>query len=98
MFVFPSLYEGFGIPVLEAFTCDCPLVCSNESSLPEIAGEAAYYFDPYSEISIKNAISKVLEDSDLRNRLISSGKKRLQQFSWKQTALQTKKVYEQILS
>jgi len=97
-FIFPSLYEGFGIPVLESFACGCPLICSDVSSLPEIAGDGACYFDPYSEESIKNAVLKVLEDTELREDLISKGYERLKRFSWKQTAEQTKKIYERVLA
>ncbi len=97
LFVFPSLYEGFGIPVLEAFYCACPLVCSNTGSLPEIAVDGACYFDPYSEDSIKNVISQVLNDINLRDKLVQNGTKRLEYFSWKQTALQTQKIYESVL-
>jgi len=96
-FVFPSLYEGFGIPILESFACGCPLLCSDTSSLPEIAGEGACYFDPYSEESIQNAVLKVLGDAHLRNDLILKGYDRLKKFSWHQTAEQTKKIYESIL-
>jgi len=96
-FVFPSLYEGFGIPILEAFACGCPVVCSNSSSFPEIAEEAAYYFDPYSENSINYAIIKVSEDRKLRNELINKGYEKLKEFSWEKTAEQTKKVYEDLL-
>lgn len=96
-FVFPSLYEGFGIPILEAFACGCPVVCSNSSSFPEIAEEAAYYFDPYSENSINYAIIKVSEDRKLRNELINKGYEKLKEFSWEKTAEQTKKIYEDLL-
>ncbi len=97
MFVFPSLYEGFGMPILEAFACACPLVCSKTSSLPEIAGNGAHYFDPYKEESISNAIQKVLEDGDYRRELIKNGTTRLKLFSWQQTAIDTKKVYEGVM-
>jgi len=97
LFVFPSLYEGFGIPVLESFACACPLVCSNTSSLPEIAGEGACYFDPYSETSMQSAIFKVLNDKTLRDQLVLNGRERLKNFSWKETAMQTQKIYENIL-
>lgn len=97
-FIFPSLYEGFGIPVLESFACGCPLLCSNTSSLPEIAGDGAIYFDPYSEESIKAAIMKVIEDDGLRIDLINKGHKQLEKFSWRQTAEQTKKIYESVMS
>lgn len=96
-FVFPSLYEGFGIPVLESFACKCPLICSNTSSLPEIAGDGAIYFDPNSEESIKSAVENVLKDKELRDSLIENGIKQLKQFSWQETALQTKKIYESIV-
>ena len=96
-FIFPSLYEGFGIPVLESFACGCPLLCSDVSSLPEVAGEAACYFDPYSEESIRDAVLRVLDDTNLRKDLIAKGQERLKQFSWQQTAEQTKKIYESVL-
>jgi glycosyltransferase involved in cell wall biosynthesis len=96
-FIFPSLYEGFGIPILESFACGCPVICSYTSSLPEIAGEAACYFDPYSELSIRNMVLKVLEDTSLRHNLILKGYERLKKFSWQQTAEQTKKIYESVL-
>lgn len=97
MFVFPSLYEGFGIPILEAFACECPLVCSNTSSLKEIADDGAEYFDPYSEQSIYNATEKVLNSLVERTRLINNGTKRLLHFSWEKTAEKTLKVYESII-
>ncbi|KFJ42392.1 glycosyltransferase family 4 protein [Francisella philomiragia] len=97
LFVFPSLYEGFGIPVLESFACDCPLICSNTSSLPEIANNGAEYFDPYSQESIYLAIKKVLEDSNRRKELIDNGRQRLAFFSWEKTAQDTKKIYEDLL-
>ena len=98
MFVFPSLYEGFGIPVLESFACACPLVCSNTSSLPEIADNAAEYFDPYDEKSIYTAIKNVLEDEEKRKILVKNGSERLKYFSWEQTADLTKKVYKSVMN
>ena len=68
-FVFPSLYEGFGIPIIEAFECGCPVIASNVSSLPEVAGNAALYFDPESEISIKNEMIRILTDEKLRESI-----------------------------
>ena len=97
LFVFPSLYEGFGIPILEAFACNCPLVCSDTSSLSEIASDAAYYFNPYSEESIKNAILKILENHNIQEELKKQGILRLKQFSWEKTAIETNKVYESIV-
>ena len=97
MFVFPSLYEGFGIPVLESFASGCPLVCSNTSSLPEIAGNGAEYFDPYNEELIYAAIKKVFEDDDKKVQLVTNGFERLKNFSWEKTAEQTYKIYESII-
>lgn len=98
LFVFPSLYEGFGIPILEAFACGCPLACSHTSSLPEIAGEGANYFDPYSVASMRETIHQLLGNQPLRTQLINNGTARLKAFSWGKTALETQKVYEKVLS
>jgi glycosyltransferase involved in cell wall biosynthesis len=97
VFVFPSLYEGFGIPILEAFSCGCPCVVSNTSSLPEVAGEAALYFNPDDEQSILEAVTKVTNNSLLREELISKGYERLKMFSWRQTSELTLRVYASIL-
>jgi glycosyltransferase involved in cell wall biosynthesis len=97
LFVFPSIYEGFGIPLLEAFSCDCPVVCSNSSSLPEIADNAAAYFNPADIDSIFSTMAKVLGNNNLKEELIQNGRKRLKIFSWEKTAHETKKVYESIL-
>lgn len=97
LFVFPSLYEGFGIPILESFSCGCPLVCSNTGSLPEIAADGAEYFDPYSEESIYKAITKVLNSNKRKSVLIKNGTERLKYFSWEKTANETKKVYKSII-
>ncbi len=92
-FVFPSLYEGFGLPVLEAFTCACPAVLSNTSSLPELGGDAAAYFDPKDIGSIERTLAKVVFDEDLRLEMVNKGLERAKQFSWDKTAAETKKVY-----
>jgi len=96
-FVFPSLYEGFGFPILEAFQCGCPLVCSNTSSFPEVAGEAACYFDPYDTESIKDAINKVLYNENLKQEMIIKGFLKTEKFSWESTQKNTKIVYEKVL-
>ncbi|HON82100.1 MAG TPA: glycosyltransferase family 1 protein [Methanoregulaceae archaeon] len=96
-FIFPSLYEGFGIPVLEAFACRCPALLSNTGSLPEVGGDAALYFDPTDSESLRSAITDVLEDEKLRDKLIHAGLKQLGKFSWERTAWETKIVYEKSL-
>jgi glycosyltransferase involved in cell wall biosynthesis len=97
-FIFPSLYEGFGIPVLEAFSCGCPVLVSNTSSLPEVAGDAAIYFDPLDKQSLTYQIERILSDDSLRESLIENGFKRSKLFSWEKTAAATKKVYDMALS
>jgi glycosyltransferase involved in cell wall biosynthesis len=92
-FVFPSLYEGFGLPVLEAFSCQCPVIMSNTSSLPEIGGDAVAYFDPDDQESIRSAVELVLLNEKYRHDLIQKGSERLKLFSWEKTAVLTKKVY-----
>lgn len=96
-FVFPSLYEGFGIPILESFECGCPVICSRTSSLPEVAGDAAIYFDPTDKLSIQNSIHKVIYDDELKNNLISKGTERIKEFTWEKTADKTKKIYEGVI-
>lgn len=96
-FVFPSFYEGFGIPVLEAMNCDCPIVLSNVSSLPEIAGEAAIYFVPKDVDSITKALSDVIFDNQRREELINKGRARRENFSWLKTAKETINLYKKIL-
>jgi len=96
-FVFPSLYEGFGIPVLESFACKCPVIVSNTSSFPEVAGDAAIYFNPTDKISILNSIQKVIYDDELRDQLVYKGSQRVKEFTWEKTANKTKKMYEGIL-
>lgn len=80
--VFPSLFEGFGMPIIEAMSCDCPVICSNTTSLPEIAGNAAYFIDPQDPEMLAEAIYRVLTDSALRQDLIQRGRQRAKQFSW----------------
>lgn len=96
-FVFPSLYEGFGIPVLEAFACNCPCVVSNTSSLPEVAGEAAIYMDPTDSGSMAHATEKSILDNDLRNKLIKCGRQQLSRFSWQRTVDDTLDVYKKLI-
>lgn len=90
--VYPSLYEGFGLPILEAFICGCPVVTSNVSSMPEVAGKAAVLVNPKSVKDIARGIREAIEN---RNKLVKAGLKRVEQFSWEKTAKQTLKVYEE---
>jgi glycosyltransferase involved in cell wall biosynthesis len=96
-FIYPSLYEGFGIPILEAFACGCPAVLSNTSCFPEIAGNAALYFDPRDEESLLKSLRSVYHDKEKREELVRAGGKREKDFSWKKTAEETKKLYASLL-
>ncbi|WP_164851429.1 glycosyltransferase family 4 protein [Larkinella soli] len=95
--VFPSLYEGFGIPVLEAFACGCPCLLSDRSSLPEVAGPAAVYFNPDDAASMKAATERILSDASLRRDLAETGRNRLRQFSWEKTVRETVALYESLV-
>jgi glycosyltransferase involved in cell wall biosynthesis len=92
-FVYPSLYEGFGLPVLEAFANNCPVILSNASALPEVAGDAAEYFNPGDEQSIALSIDKVLNSIDKQNDLGEKGKERLKLFSFDKCLQKTVQVY-----
>ncbi len=94
-FIYPSLYEGFGIPILEAFKNNCPVCLSNTSCFPEIAKDAAVYFDPYDSSSIINAIENTIDNREI---LIQKGSLRLQDFSWEIAASETEKVYHWVLN
>jgi glycosyltransferase involved in cell wall biosynthesis len=97
-FVFPSLAEGFGLPVLEAMLRGAPVACSNATSLPEIAGNAALYFDPLDVDAIAVAVRRILEDDELAERLRTAGLERARQFSWDETARQTLASYRKALA
>ena len=88
LFVFPSLYEGFGLPVLEAMACGIPVVCSNASSLPEIAGDAALLVDPLDTDGLAETMARALEDADLRREMIARGLAQAARFTWEQAARQ----------
>ena len=96
MFVFPSRYEGFGLPVLEAMACGCPVVCSNASSLPEVAGDAAILIDPADTSALRRQMDRVLTEPTLREGLRARGLRQAAQFSWERTARETVKVYERV--
>jgi glycosyltransferase involved in cell wall biosynthesis len=98
VFIFPSLYEGFGLPVLEAMACGTPVLCSNFSSLPEVAGDATLMFDPNDKNSLIEGIENLLSDEKLKKDLSEKGLKRAKLFSWEKTAQQTLEVYREIKS
>jgi glycosyltransferase involved in cell wall biosynthesis len=94
---YPSLFEGFGLPILEAFACGCPVITSNLSSMPEVAGGAALFVDPYKEEEIAEAMLKIMKNDKQRNNLIQLGLRRIKEFSWKKAAEQTLKVLEEVV-
>lgn len=96
LFVLPSLYEGFGMPLLEAMACGVPVACSNVSSFPEVVGDAGLLFDPYNIDSITTTIYRGLTDEDCRISLIARGIQRAAQFSWETTARKTLAVLEEV--
>lgn len=97
VFVFPSLYEGFGLPPLEAMACGTPCVVSNSSSLPEVTGSAALLFNPTSLDSFEECVARVLTDPDLRENLRQQGLQRAAQFRWSRSARETLQVYRDVL-
>jgi len=95
-FVFPSLYEGFGIPLLQAMACGIPIAASNAASIPEVAGDAAIYFDPTDVNSISRTLELICTDADLRKRLIEKGAKRVENFGWDISARRTLELINQL--
>jgi len=96
VFVLPSYYEGFGLPVLEAMACGTPVICSNTSSLPEVAGDAAILIDPQDTGQLVRALSRVLADPNLRHDLSERGMRQVRRFSWEKCAQQTLQILEHI--
>lgn len=96
-FVFPSQYEGFGIPILEAWAAKCPIAISNASCFPEIAGDAALYFDPLDINDISQKIGTLIEDEALRNELVKKSTNNLSKYNWDYAAEKTLKVYSSLL-
>lgn len=92
-----SLYEGFGLPILDAFSCGLPVITSNISSMPEVGGEAAIYVDPQSVEDIKNKTNLVTGDEGLRKTMIEKGLKKVREFSWEKSAGQTADVYRSLM-
>jgi len=97
LFLFPSFYEGFGLPVLEAMSCGTPVICSNTSSLPEVGGDAVVYCNPYDTNDIKNKIELVLNDENLQKEMINNGLERAKLFSWEKSANEHIKIFKKIL-
>jgi len=98
IFVLPSLYEGFGLPILEAMTFGLPLITSNISALPEVAGDAAIFVNPYNRREIANAMFRLLRDETLKSALSSKSLERVKYFNWKTTAIKTLQVYKETTS
>ena len=96
LFVLPSLYEGFGLPVLEAMKYGVPVIVSNVSSLPEAGGDAALYVDPLSVSDIADKMKRVLSDESLRSEMVKKGKKQIEKFSWEKSAKETLKILEEV--
>jgi glycosyltransferase involved in cell wall biosynthesis len=96
LFAFPSIYEGFGLPVLEAMACGTPVVTSNTSSLVEVGGDAALLVEPTNVDAIADAMRRILEDTDLRQQLVNRGFEQARQFTWDRAALQLQEIYERV--
>lgn len=96
--IYPSLYEGFGLPLIEAMSFGCPVFAGNTSSIPEIGGDAVFYFDPYKAEDIKYVLEKTLVQSNLISSKSLTGYSRATQFNWDKTAIQTLKVYNNVLN
>lgn len=97
-FIFPSYYEGFGLPLVEAMSTGCPITCSDISSIPEVTADAALYFDPYDINDMSLALEKMYTDYGLRNYLSEKGLARSKEFSWEKTAYQTYLLYKEIIA
>jgi alpha-1,3-rhamnosyl/mannosyltransferase len=96
LLLYPSRWEGFGLPVLEAFACGVPVVTSKTTSLPEVAGKAALLVDPLDPEDIAGAVERVMKSPALRKKLVAAGARRAKQFTWDRTARETLKVYESV--
>jgi len=95
-FVYPSFFEGFGLPVVEAMQCGVPVIAGNQTSLPEVVGDAGLLFDPFDTKALIDALTRVIDDSELRKLLSEKGLRRAKNFSWRTTAQQTLRAYEEV--
>src|SRR6185312_5340968 len=98
VFVFPSLYEGFGLPPLEAMASGTPVITSNVSSLPEVVGDAALLIDPYEPRAIADAVRRVLADPELREDLRQRGLRRVKEFSWERSVRRVREIYGEVMA
>jgi glycosyltransferase involved in cell wall biosynthesis len=96
-FIFPSFYEGFGLPVLEAMACGTPIVCSNTTSIPEIGGNTVVYCNPYDVNDIKEKIETVLNNKSLQKDMIKKGLEKTKQFTWEESAQKHLEVFKEVL-
>jgi glycosyltransferase involved in cell wall biosynthesis len=94
-FIYPSYFEGFGLPLLEAMACGAPVIAGNRTSLPEVVGEAGLLFDPFDIDALSAALGRMIDDGALRQQLRARGLERARAFSWRETARLTLKVYEE---
>ncbi len=97
VFLYPSLYEGFGIPTIEAMACGTPVIASNSTSLPEVVGDAGLLVDPHSPEEIAHALTDILSDAARRNRLVNKGLARAKRFSWRKMAEETLELYMEVV-
>ena len=95
--IYPSKYEGFGLPILEAMENSCPVISSNSSCLPEVYGDAALTFDPNYEEELTTQMLKIIQNNDIKNNMIDRGLKRTKMFSFKKCAQKTKRLYKELL-
>jgi glycosyltransferase involved in cell wall biosynthesis len=96
-FVYPSFYEGFGIPLIEAMVCGAPVITSNTSSMPEVVGDAGLLIDPNQVEDLQSKLDLILTDSGLRSRMKEAGLKRARAFSWAKSARETRAVYRRLV-
>ena len=97
VFVYPSLYEGFGIPILEAMKVDTPVVCSNVTAMPEVAGDAAVLVDPLQVDEIAAGMARLMSDTDLRKNLVEKGRRRSSEYSWNRNCEEYLEIYQRAI-